>query len=150
MLRNSHQWAAITTLSLEHFSLPLTCTPVLIKQQLLTLPLQPWEARKTFVVFIVYFPHRSYTGGKRSNPKLHVKPLAFEFYSVINPGTHKCPMRATPWQLTHAGPAGVMAFPTSDELRIEVGTWFTVRNAAAPCEAGEKKSRPVSMSVLKF
>lgn len=35
----------------------------------------------------------------------------------------------------HAGPAGVMAFPTSDELRIEVGTWFTVRNAAAPCEA---------------
>lgn len=28
-----------------------------------------------------------------------------------------------------------MAFPTFDELRIEVGTWFTVWNAAAPCEA---------------
>lgn len=35
----------------------------------------------------------------------------------------------------HAGLAGVMAFPTFDELRVEVGTRLTVRNAAAPREA---------------
>lgn len=84
-----------------------------------------------------YFPQRSYTGGKCSTRELHFKPLAFKFYSVINPGTHKvtelpefqgswpvhlreqaykCPMRPKPWQLTHTGPAGVMAFPTFDEL----------------------------------
>lgn len=35
----------------------------------------------------------------------------------------------------HAGSAGVVAFPTLDQLRIKVGAWFTVGNAAAPCEA---------------
>lgn len=35
----------------------------------------------------------------------------------------------------HAGPAGVMAFPTFDQLRIKVGARFTVWNAAAPCKA---------------
>ena len=52
-------------------------------------------------------------------------------------------MRPKPWQLTHAGLAGVMALPTFDELRVEVGTWLTVRNAAAPSKAAERKSRPV-------
>lgn len=35
----------------------------------------------------------------------------------------------------HAGAAGVVALPTSDELRVKVGARFTVWNAAAPCEA---------------
>lgn len=48
-------------------------------------------------------------------------------------------MRQKPWQLTHAGAAGVMALPTSDELGVKVGARFTVWNAAAPCEAGKKK-----------
>lgn len=104
-------------------------------------------------------------------PEQNFKPLAFEFYSVINAETHrvtelpefqdswtihlgdracKCPTRQKPWQLTHAGSAGVMALPTFDQLRIEVGAWFTVWNAAAPCQADKKQIRSVSMCVPKF
>lgn len=43
--------------------------------------------------------------------------------------------------LTHAGPAGVMAFPTFDQLRIKVGARFTVWNAAAPCKAVAKEKK---------
>lgn len=35
----------------------------------------------------------------------------------------------------HTGLAGVMAFPTSDQLGVKVGARFTVWNAAAPCKA---------------
>lgn len=44
---------------------------------------------------------------------------------------------------THAGPAGMMAPPASDQLRVKVGARFTVWDAAAPCEAvgGEKKKK---------
>lgn len=35
----------------------------------------------------------------------------------------------------HAGSAGVVAFPTLDQLGIKVGARFTVGNAAAPCQA---------------
>lgn len=35
----------------------------------------------------------------------------------------------------HAGSAGGMAFRTLDQLRVKVGAWFTVWNAAAPCKA---------------
>lgn len=44
---------------------------------------------------------------------------------------------------THAGPAGMMAPPASDQLGVKVGARFTVWDAAAPCEAvgGEKKKK---------
>lgn len=35
----------------------------------------------------------------------------------------------------HAGLAGGMAFPAPDQLRVKVGAWLTVWNAAAPCKA---------------
>lgn len=104
------------------------------------------------------------------SPELHFKPLAFEFTSVINAEIHrvtelpefqgswpihlgdcacKCPMRQKPWQLTHTGSAGVMALRTLDQLRVEVGARFTVGNAAAPCKAGKKIIRLISMCVPK-
>lgn len=53
-------------------------------------------------------------------------------------------------ELTHAGPAGVMALATSDELRVEVGAWLTVWNATAPGKAGEQGKSQVFTSFPKL
>ena len=53
-------------------------------------------------------------------------------------------------ELTHAGPAGVMTLPTLDELRVKVGAWLTVWNAASPGKAGEQGKRQVFTSFLKL
>lgn len=61
------------------------------------------------------------TTGRHASPVLEVEAR----------GTVNALLSAGP----HTGPAGVMALPTLDELRVKVGAWLTVWNAASPGKA---------------